>query len=354
MQVVENFQYNFQNMQEFSMTSKLKFANISLSAYAFGYGCGFVTDSRDEASGVQNMSLDDLTAIAKNNELGGVEIPIDKYFKDKSIEDLALYVNNLKKSNLRLIYAFENFDSIYFSQIAPFIRRNYSDFIRVKISNFYGGNRFKEEMYKNDINKFREEIKKSIKVIDEFGIKILIENHQDITLKDIFDLVDEFSSNRIGVNWDTGNSFPTGETIESFLEKSIHLIGNVHLKDYRIQTTSNGYIMHRCALGEGVVDFKYLLSTLNKYNSRIPLTIELGAMNGREAMINNELYWTHTEGVSKEGRINLVDFINTHAENDKLISTLWERKSSPEFIFESEYTEVLNSINYIKNIIKGL
>jgi hypothetical protein len=71
-------------------------------------------------------------------------------------------------------------------------------------------------------------------------------------------------------------------------------------------------------------------------------------------MINNELYWTHTEGVSKEGRINLVDFINTHAENDKLISTLWERKSSPEFIFESEYTEVLNSINYIKNIIKGL
>ena len=112
--------------------------------------------------------------------------------------------------------------------------------------------------------------------------------------------------------------------------------------------------MHRCALGEGVVDFKYLLSTLIKYNNTIPFTIELGAMNGREAMIKNELYWTHTEGVSNEGRSNLVDFINKHVENDKLISTLWERKASPKIIFESEYTEVINSINYIKNIIKEL
>ena len=336
------------------MNSKLKFANISLSAYAFGYGFGFVKDDRDEAKGVQNMSLDDLANIAFKNELGGVEIPIDKYFKDKNINNLSLYINILKQSNLRLIFAFENFDNIYFTQLAPFIRKNNVDFIRVKISNFYGGNRFKEDIYINDVNKFREEVKKSINIIDQFKIKILIENHQDITLKDIFDLVDEFGSDRIGVNWDTGNSFPTGETVESFLEKSIHLIGNVHLKDYRIQSTSKGYVMHRCALGEGVVDFQYLLSTLYKYNSAIPLTIELGAMNGREALINNELYWTHTRGVSNEDRSNLIDFINKNVENDKIISTLWERKASPEIIFESEYSEVLNSLNYIKNIVKDL
>jgi sugar phosphate isomerase/epimerase len=341
-------------MQEFKMNSNLKFANISLSAYAFGYGFGFVNDDRDEAKGVQNMSLDDLTNIAVKNELGGVEIPIDKYFKDKNIDDLSLYINILKQFNLRLIYALENFDNTYFTQLAPFLKKNNVDFIRVKISNFYGGNRFKEDIYVNDINKFREEIIKSLNIIDEFKIKILIENHQDITLKDIFDLVDEFGSDRIGVNWDTGNSFPTGETVESFLEKSIHLIGNVHLKDYRIQSTSKGYIMHRCALGEGVVDFQYLLSTLHKYNSEIPLTIELGAMNGREAMINNELYWTHTQGVSNEGRNNLIDFINKNVEKDKIISTLWERKASPEIIFESEFSEVLNSLNYIKNIVNNL
>ena len=60
-------------------------SSISLSAYAFGYGCGFVKDDRDEAKGVQNMSLDDLTNIALKNELGGVEIPVDKYFKNKNI-----------------------------------------------------------------------------------------------------------------------------------------------------------------------------------------------------------------------------------------------------------------------------
>jgi hypothetical protein len=77
-------------------------------------------------------------------------------------------------------------------------------------------------------------------------------------------------------------------------------------------------------------------------------------MNGREAMINNELYWTHTKGISNEDRSNLIDFINKHIENDKIISTLWERNANPEIIFESEYSEVLNSLNYIKNIVKDL
>ena len=163
MLVAENFLFNFQNMQEFKMTSKLKFSNISISAYAFGYACGFVNDTRDEASGIQNMSLDDLTAIAVKNELGGVEIPIDKYFKDKNIEDFELYINFLKQSNLRLIFDFENFDSTYFTYLAPFIKKNNINFIRIKISNFYGGNRFKEDIYLNDINKFKEELKKSIK-----------------------------------------------------------------------------------------------------------------------------------------------------------------------------------------------
>jgi sugar phosphate isomerase/epimerase len=332
----------------------LKFSNISLSAYAFGYGCGFIKDIRQSAIGVQNISLDKLSEIAIANELGGVEVPIDKYFKQISIMELENYLSKLKELDLKLIIAFENFESIYFTKIAPLISKNGNKFVRVKISNFYGGNRFKEVIYKNDLQRFKDEVVNSIDILDRYNLKLLIENHQDVTLKDIFDLVDEFGKNRIGVNWDTGNSFPTGETVTSFINKSIHLIGNVHLKDYRVQSTDNGYIMHRCGLGEGIVDFQFLIRELLKVNSEMPFTIELGAMNGREAQIYNDSYWQYTDGVTLEGKNDLISFINENLENDKVISTLWEQQADPNVILESEFKEVVESIKYIKTIVNNI
>ena len=332
----------------------MKFKNLSLSAYAFGYGCGFVKDFRENATGVQNITLDRLNEIGIDFELGGLEIPVDKYFKDQPIEEFGSYISNLHRQGLRLIYALEKFEYPFFSQIAPTIENNQGNFVRAKISNFYGGNRFKEDVYRTDIDIFRNEIKKSVDVMDQYGIRVLIENHQDITLDDIFKIVDEFGEERIGVNWDTGNSFPTGETVESFLKKAGGLIGNVHLKDYRVQSTNNGYIMHRCALGKGIVDFDYLISTLNNQNQDMPYTIELGAMNGREAMINNVLYWSHTKGVSEDEKNELISFIKSKVENDLTISTLWERNGEPSDILESEYADVVESIEFIKNIMKKL
>lgn len=336
------------------MSNTYKFSNISLSAYAFGYGCGFIKDIRQSAIGVQNISLDRLSEIAIANELGGVEVPIDTYFKEKDIEELEIYLSSLKKCGLKLIIAFENFDSIYFTKIAPLISKNGNEFVRVKISNFYGGNRFKEVIYKSDLQRFRDEVVKVINIIDRYNLKLLIENHQDVTLKDIFDLVDEFGNNRIGVNWDTGNSFPTGETVTSFLNKSINLIGNVHLKDYRVQSSESGYIMHRCGLGEGIVNFQYLIKELHMFNPEIPFTIELGAMNGREAQINKDDYWQYTDGVTLEMKNKLISFINENLENDKVISTLWERQAAPKDILESEFNEVINSIKFIKTIVNDL
>jgi sugar phosphate isomerase/epimerase len=138
------------------------------------------------------------------------------------------------------------------------------------------------------------------------------------------------------------------------LKKAGRLIGNVHLKDYRIQSTNNGYVMHRCALGKGIVDFDYLINTMHNQNHDIPFTIELGAMNGREAMINNELYWSHTKGVSEDEKNELISFIKSRVENDITISTLWERNGEPSDILESENAEVVESIEFIKNIIKKL
>lgn len=55
--------------------------NLSLSVYAFGYGARFVKDDRVGAQEAQAMSLMDVVHVALKHGLGGVEVPVDKYFR---------------------------------------------------------------------------------------------------------------------------------------------------------------------------------------------------------------------------------------------------------------------------------
>jgi sugar phosphate isomerase/epimerase len=326
--------------------------NLSLSAYAFGYGCGFVKDGRAGAPAAQALTLVDVAEMCRLYGLGGVELPVDRYFPDLSTGALERFVEELQASKLRVIYDMERFAASYFRDLAPIVRRYGGDFVRAKVCNFYGGNRFREPSYAADKESFRRELEQSVEAIDRHRIRILIENHQDVTAKDLLDFAEEFGAQRVGVNWDTGNSFPTGETTASFLEKLIHLIGNVHLKDYRLCSSDGGYVMHRCALGRGVVDFDRFVPVLLDYSKgQMPFSIELGAMVAREALTNDDRYWAHTEGVSRRGIDALRGFVSSHLEDGEDLRSSWERNAPPAEIAAAEIDEVKESIRYCKTLL---
>lgn len=331
-----------------------KYQNISLSVYAFGYGCNFVNDKRKGAKLFQNLSLKDVAQISKDNELGGIEIPVDRYFPDLNKNDLLLFLDYLNSNDLRLIFALENLEPDYIKKLAPIIQNTGLKFVRAKISNFYGGNRYLHRNYKKDLESFSKKIAQSLETLKKYRIKILIENHQDVTAKDIQDLIELYGDEYIGVNWDTGNSFPTGETTHSFLRKLGSHIGNIHLKDYKLELTNKGYAMHRCELGKGALNFNELIPNIIKnYQEEMPFTIELGAMVGRHAHVNIANYWKHTQGVSINDQKSFMDFIKANSIHNFANSSLWEKSESPEIIAKSEMKEVLSSIKLIKNIINS-
>jgi hypothetical protein len=78
--------------------------------------------------------------------------------------------------------------------------------------------------------------------------------------------------------------------------------------------------------------------------------IELGAMVGREALINNERYWTCTEGVSVSEVDALRQFIRSNVEDGDLRS-LWEHGAPPAEIAKAELNEVTESIQYCKTVL---
>jgi sugar phosphate isomerase/epimerase len=320
---------------------------VSLSIYSFGYSAGFIKDSRPGSSKYQNLDPLGIAKLAKKMGLGGIELPIDKYFPNPQKSGLPAFIDKVGDLGLKMYFDLETFDSAYVKGVAGLIS-DHSTFLRAKVSTFYGGNRFKyKELYLQDVERITREIDETLTTLKNNNLKVLIENHQDIVLDDIEALVSRFGGEVIGVNWDIGNSLPSGETIKSFISKARKYIGNVHLKDYLIYWCKEGYILRRCALGKGFVDFNYCVNNLDQ---SVPLTIELGPLVGRKAEINHPEYWEQTHGISDSQRQEFMKFIEVNVISGDHRSA-WELKLSPEEISNSELSEMIESVDYLKTIL---
>lgn len=326
---------------------QLLLSRVSLSIYSFGYSAGFIQDSRPGSSNNQNLNPMSIAHLAKEMGLGGIEIPIDKFFPNPENSDLSDFIRNVDDLGLKVYFDLEEFNPSYVKGVAGLVS-DHSTFLRAKVSNFYGGNRFKNrDIYSKDIERITRQIDEVLTTLKDNNLRILIENHQDIVLNDIDNLVSRFGEEIIGVNWDIGNSLPSGETVESFISKAGKYIGNVHLKDYLLYSCKEGYIMSRCALGKGFVDFDYCINNLDK---NIPLTIELGALNSRKAEIYHPQYWEHTYGINDGQKNELVKFIKENVISGDHRSA-WEQKLSPDEIGNTEMSELIESIDFLKTII---
>ena len=334
------------------MNHNYKLENISLSVYSFGYSAGFLKDTRKTSSKHQKLTPSDIARYAKDLGLGGIELPIDRYFPDPVKDNLDGFFHEMNEIGIKLIFDLENFTSNYLKSITPYIAEYKSKFIRAKISGFYGGNRYKHSNYIEDKKEFYKNLDESLEILQEFDLKILVENHQDIVVNDIYDLISKYGEDRIGVTWDIGNSFPTGETPNSLLEKIGNHIGNVHLKDYKLFSCPEGYIMSRCELGKGVIDFQEIFKLLLEYGE-IPMTIELGAFNCRIADINKSEYWDYTPGISIDEKSNFLKYINSKVLNEAGWKTPWELGVSPEELAKIEKSEIFNSVIYLSKLING-
>jgi sugar phosphate isomerase/epimerase len=326
-----------------------KLSNVSLSIYSFGYSAGFLSDDRAIAKKYQNLNPRDIANYAKELGLGGIELPIDRYFPDPIKDNFEGFVNEMNDLGVKLIFDLENFSSDYLINIAPHLAKYRTSFIRAKISRFYGGNRYKNSIYMEDKKEFHKNMDDSLKILQEFNLKILVENHQDIVVNDIYDLLSKYGEERIGVTWDIGNSFPTGETPYSFIEKLGRHIGNIHLKDYRLFACPDGYIMSRCELGKGVIEFARIFEILSIYGD-IPMTIELGAFNCRTADINKPEYWDHSNGITLSERNHFINYVNELLIHEPIWKTSWENGEEPIELAKIEKSEILNSVNFLSKL----
>jgi sugar phosphate isomerase/epimerase len=131
-------------------------------------------------------------------------------------------------------------------------------------------------------------------VAEPRGILIGLEPHQQYSktpdgLDKICKLVD---SPAIGVNFDTGNSYLSGEDPVAWLERVKDKLVHVHAKDISIEQSEDerGKVTGTpagCACGDGVIDWKSVIEACKDAPRDLVLSVECGTIEQAERSIEH-------------------------------------------------------------------
>jgi 3-oxoisoapionate decarboxylase len=178
----------------------------------------------------------------------------------------------------------------------------------------------------------REALKTYAPMAEAEGRKLSIENHQDFGSDELVDFCREFGP-AMGITLDTGNTFPVGEAPMDFVRRVAPFVQHVHLKDYRVQFSDEGYRLIRCAIGDGAVPFREMLSEIAKHHSHMNAVLEPGALEARHIRYHNPDWWNgYPPMKAQDFAATLAAARNNRLADDADFRTPWERQADTELV----------------------
>ena len=151
---------------------------------------------------------------------------------------------------------------------------------------------------------------------------------------------------------DVVNPLAVGEDPIEFAERVAPFIRNVHLKDYYIYLTPQGYRLIRSPLGEGVMDFPALFKLLDEKAPNAYLNVELAAQNERHIRIHDQDWWTDYPEEHRERVKSGLALAEKRGRRGDDWQTRWERGEDCDAIKAGEMQDLEESVEYLRSIGK--
>ncbi|TIS64535.1 MAG: sugar phosphate isomerase/epimerase [Mesorhizobium sp.] len=157
------------------------------------------------------------------------------------------------------------------------------------------------------------------------GRVLAIENHQDFGSAELVAFC-ETGGRAVGITFDTGNTFPVAEAPLDFTRRVAPYVRHVHLKDYRVQFTGEGYRLVRCAIGDGAVPFRELAALLGDLHDELTAVLEPGALEARHVRFLSDDWWNgYPPKTAREFAACLAAAQENRLPGDADFRTPWER-----------------------------
>ena len=241
---------------------------IALNTYSFAIRMGLLGNKK------KIWKFKDFLRFCKKKKIRKIEFPID-YFSKKENKKFEYFLKLLVKYNLSYLIDLENFKVSSIKKILNLSKEYPIKIIRIKMSNFFGGNRYKQNKFFSVKKNFISKLEKIVPLIEKSKTKIAIENHQALSSSEILNIIKNLKSQKFGINWDIGNSLATCETPDQFFNNSKRYIFNAHCKNYKVILSDKGFFLKRTEINKGSIDVMKYFNFFRKKN--IDLSLELAA-----------------------------------------------------------------------------
>lgn len=312
---------------------------IGLSMYGTPYSMGISPGSDRPA-----FTADDLIDQATSFGLAGIELPAA--LLEDAPEDVGAHA---RERNLFVTVDTGGIDPEALSRVFALARRAGAPTVRTVVGGAkIGGDR--REMagrWRPFMADVLAGLTTATKAAVHAGVTLAVENHQDLASEELLMLCETIDSPHFGITLDTGNPLGTGEEPIDYFRRVAPHVKNVHLKDYRIYPTAEGYRLARCALGHGVIDFPTLLGILSSAVPDVSMAIELGAHEARHVRILADDFWPDYPPRTAAQLAATVRFLHNEGRPTGDWRTPFERAESAQSIVAYEQRELIASVAYV-------
>jgi len=318
---------------------------FGLTAYGTVFYMGLHPNAtKPRFTAIQQMDM------AKSYGLEGVEIPFDSIV-DCNLREIRNYAQD---NELFITIAAGGYDPDQLKRAILVGSEVNAKTVRTVVGGAdFGGDR---RRMKGKWGEFLQDILASFQVVTKMAedkdVNFSVENHQDLASEELIWLCETIDSPHFGITLDTGNPLATAEEPIEFFKKVAPFVKNVHLKDYQIYWSEEGYRLVRCPVGQGVIDFPTLFKIIEECNPNATLSIEHGALQARHVRVFEEDYWTEYPPRTARQLTQLLRFVTDHARSKGDWRTPFEKGEAPEVIAEYEMDELAVGLAYLTNLIQ--
>ncbi|MFC4811276.1 sugar phosphate isomerase/epimerase family protein [Paenibacillus sp. GCM10023250] len=318
---------------------------IGLSMYGTTYAMGL-----HPRAGRPAMTAEGVIAWAVRAGLEGVELP-DSLLAQS---DLAAIARLTEEQGLYVTVASGGYDPAKLAEACRIARAAGAPIVRTVVGGArIGGDRRplagRWGAFMADV---REGLAAATEAAERAGVTLALENHQDLASEELLWLCESIGSPHFGLTLDTGNPLATAEEPIDFARRIMPHIRNVHLKDYWIYPSEEGFRLVRSPIGQGAVDFPALFALLREHGpADLPMSIEIGALEARHIRVLADDYWPEYPARSARQLAELLRFVQAHARPAGDWRTPHEREAPPEAVAAYERAQLRTSIAYLLPLV---
>ncbi|MBP7000884.1 sugar phosphate isomerase/epimerase [Amaricoccus sp.] len=156
------------------------------------------------------------------------------------------------------------------------------------------------------------------------GRKLGIENHQDFGSAELVGFC--AAQPGVGITFDMGNTFPVAEAPLDFARAIAPHVVHLHLKDYRVQLSPEGFRLVRCAIGDGCVPHAEMIRLIHAAGATPDAVLEPAALEARHVRLLTPGWWRGYPAKDARGLAACLAAaqVNRLHEDDDVL-TPWER-----------------------------